>query len=138
MAKFTFLRVLGSNLKCAVCKKKDCPVRYYPERRKIQYCDGTRYVTGCEKDRQKHIEKSLKRPLPWYLSTHKMYHPNRVVHFVYAIILYFLLKKYKTYVKLKSNKSNYIKRALLCSCIFSHTCSLNAPFENNLRTVESS
>jgi len=128
MAKFTFLRVLGSNLKCAVCKKKDCPVRYYPERRKIQYCDGTRYVTGCEKDRQKHIEKSLKRPLPWYLSTHKMYHPNRVVHFVYAIILYFLLKKYKTYVKLKSNKSNYIKRALLCSCIFSHTCSLNAPF----------
>lgn len=127
MAKFTFLRVLWSNLKCAVCKKKDCPVRYYPERRKIQYCDGTRYVTGCEKDRQKHIEKSLKRPLPWYLSTHKMYHPNRVVHFVYAIILYFLLKKYKTYVKLKSNKSNYIKRALLCSCIFSHTCSVIAP-----------
>ena len=64
MAKFTFLRVLGSNLKCKKKKKKDCPVRYYPERRKIQYCDGTRYVTGCEKDRQKHIEKSLKRPLP--------------------------------------------------------------------------
>ena len=64
-----------------------------------------------------------------------MYHPNRVVHFVYAIILYFLLKKYKTYVKLKSNKSNYIKRALLCSCIFSHTCSLNAPIYNNLRTI---
>ena len=118
MAKFTFLRVLGSNLKCAVCKKKDCPVRYYPERRKIQYCDGTRYVTDCEKDRQKHIEKSLKRPLPWYLSTHKMYHPNRVVHFVYAIILYFLLKKYKTYVKLKLNKSNYIKRALLLQLYF--------------------
>ena len=64
MAKLIFLRVLKSNLKCAVCKKKDCPVRYYPERRKTQYCDSTRYVTGCEKGRQKYIEKSLKRPLP--------------------------------------------------------------------------
>lgn len=64
MAKLTFLRVLKSNLKCAVCKNKDCPVRYYPERKKIQYSDSTRYVIGCEKDRQDYIEKSLKRPLP--------------------------------------------------------------------------
>ena len=64
MTKFTFLRVLGSNLKCAVCKKKNCPVRYYPEKRKIQYYDGTRYVTGCKKDRHKYIKKSLKRSLP--------------------------------------------------------------------------
>ena len=99
MAKITFLKVLKSNLKCARCKNKECPVRYYPERRKIQYYDGTRYVTDCEKDRQKHIEKSLKRPLPWYLSTHKMYHPNRVVHFIYVIILYFPLKKYKIIIK---------------------------------------
>ena len=88
MAKLTFFRVLKSNLKCAVCKKKDCPVRYYPERKKIQYCDGTRYVTGCEKDRQKYIEESLKRPLPWYLPIHKMYHPKRMVYFVvYVMIL---------------------------------------------------
>lgn len=88
MAKLTFFRILKSNLKCAVCKKKDCPVRYYPERKKIQYCDGTRYVTGCEKDRQKYIEESLKRPLPWYLPIHKMYHPKRMVHFVvYVMIL---------------------------------------------------
>ena len=64
MAKLTFLQVLKSNLKCAACKKKDCTVRYYPKRRKIQYCDGTRYVISCEIDRQKHIEDSLKRPLP--------------------------------------------------------------------------
>ena len=88
MAKLTFFRVLKSNLKCAVCKKKDCPVRYYPERKKIQYCDGTRYVTVCEKDRQKYIEESWKRPLPWYLPTQKMYHPKRMVHFiVYVMIL---------------------------------------------------
>ncbi len=55
MAKFTFLRILRSNLKCAICQKKNCSVRYYPERRKIQYYGGTRYVTVCEKDRQKHI-----------------------------------------------------------------------------------
>ena len=55
MAKFTFLRILRSNLKCAICKKKNCSVRYYPERRKIQYYGGTRYVTVCEKDRQEHI-----------------------------------------------------------------------------------
>ena len=64
MAKLTFLRVLTNNLKCAVCKKKECPVRYYPEKRIIQYCDGKRYVIGCERKRQKYIEKSLKRSLP--------------------------------------------------------------------------
>ena len=55
MTKFTFLRVLGNNLKCAVCKKKNCPVRYYPERKKVQIYGGTRYVTRCKKDQQKHI-----------------------------------------------------------------------------------
>ena len=64
MAKITFWKVLKSNIKCAVCKNKDCPVRYYPERRKIQWCEGTRYITGCEKDREAYIKKSLKRPLP--------------------------------------------------------------------------
>lgn len=64
MAKLTFWRVLKNNLKCAICKKKDCLVRYYPERKKIQYCDGTRYVTSCEKDLQKCIEESVKRTLP--------------------------------------------------------------------------
>lgn len=64
MAKTTLLRVLRSYLKCAVCKKKNCPVRYYPERKRIQNCGGNRYVISCEKDRQKCIEKQLKRPLP--------------------------------------------------------------------------
>jgi len=43
--------------------------------------------------------------------------------------LWYYLKYYYFYVKLKSNKSNYIKRALLCSYIFSHTCSVIAPRE---------
>ena len=61
MAKITFLRVLKSNLKCAVCKKKECPVRYYPERKNIV---GRTYVAACEKDRQEFIDNTLKRPLP--------------------------------------------------------------------------
>ena len=64
MAKLTFLRVLKSNLKCAFCKNKDCPVRYYPERKKSQHFNGNRIVTVCKKDQQTHIDKSLKRPLP--------------------------------------------------------------------------
>lgn len=47
MAKLTFLQVLKNNLKCAVCKNKDCSVRYYPERKKNQYYAGT---IGCEKN----------------------------------------------------------------------------------------
>lgn len=61
MAKITFWRVLKSNLKCAVCKTKNCPVRYYPERKNIV---GRVYVAVCEKDRQDFIDKTLKKPLP--------------------------------------------------------------------------
>lgn len=63
MAKLTFFRVLKSNLKCAVCKKKDCLVRYYPERKKIRYYNGTPYVTDCEKARQKH-DRNIFKNLP--------------------------------------------------------------------------
>lgn len=49
MAKLTFFTVLKSNLKCAFCKKENCPVRYMPQREKTQIYDGTRYVTRCEK-----------------------------------------------------------------------------------------
>lgn len=68
MAKITFLRVLKNNLKCAICKEKECSVRYYPERKRFQYYDGTRYVIECQKDYQKRIEKALKTPLPWVVS----------------------------------------------------------------------
>lgn len=64
MAKLTFLQVLKSNFRCATCKKKDCPVRYYPERKKFVYFGGSRYIIGCEKDKPNRIEKALKRPLP--------------------------------------------------------------------------
>ena len=60
MAKLTFLWGLKSNLKCSICEKKGCPVKYYPEKKKIEYCSGTRYITTCEKDRQKCIERALK------------------------------------------------------------------------------
>ena len=50
MAKLTFFSVLKSNMKCAFCKKENCPVRYMLERKKAQIYDGTRYVTRCKKD----------------------------------------------------------------------------------------
>ena len=64
MAKLTFFSVLKSNVKCAFCKNKNCPVRYMPQRKKTQYYDGTRYVTRCEKDRKAHEDAILKRRLP--------------------------------------------------------------------------
>ena len=61
MAELNFFSVLKSNLKCAFCKNKYCPVRYMPQRRIVYYCDGTRYVTKCEKDRKAHEEKIFKK-----------------------------------------------------------------------------
>ena len=64
MAKLTFFSVLKSNLKCAFCKVKNCPVRYMPQRKKVQYYDGTRYVIGCKKDIEAREKAILKKPLP--------------------------------------------------------------------------
>jgi len=52
---------------------------------------------------------------------------EKIINFIKWIQL---LLKYKFYVKFISNKSNYIKRALLCRHIFSHTCSVIAPLKN--------
>lgn len=67
MAKITFLKVLKSNIKCAICKKEQCPVRYFPERKTVEVYDGHRYVTTCEKDDQKYhkeMDEMLKKELP--------------------------------------------------------------------------
>lgn len=64
MEKLTFFSVLKSNLKCAFCKEKNCRVRYYPNRKKIQICDGRRYVDNCPKDRRKWEENAINRKLP--------------------------------------------------------------------------
>lgn len=64
MAQISFFRVLKSNVKCAFCKKKDCTVSFFPERKKYQYYDGTRYVIECEKDRKAREDSILKRNLP--------------------------------------------------------------------------
>ena len=50
MAKLTFFSVLKSNVKCVFCKEKDCPVRYMPQRLKIQTYNGFRLITRCKKD----------------------------------------------------------------------------------------
>ena len=81
---------------------------------------------------------SDKRIIDWQLERDYSYTPDEVNTFETSILPHYnlfaekildkFLKKYKTYVKLKSNKSNYIKRALLCRYIFSHTCSVIAPF----------
>lgn len=64
MAKVSFFSVLMSNLKCAVCKEKKCPVRFFPERKSEQYYDGRRFVTKCEKDRKAHEDAIFKKKLP--------------------------------------------------------------------------
>ena len=64
MAKLTFLSVLKSNLKCAFCKKENCPVRYMPQREKTQIYNGTRYVRRCEKDQKACEDAILKKRLP--------------------------------------------------------------------------
>ncbi len=52
MTKLSFFSVLKSNLKCAFCKKKNCLVKYFPERKKVQYYNGSKFVTECEKDKE--------------------------------------------------------------------------------------
>ena len=66
MAKITFLSVLKNNLNCAFCKNKNCPVRYMPERKRMEYCDGTRYVTICEKEKQAKLDTILKMKTTCY------------------------------------------------------------------------
>ena len=66
MPKITFLKVLKSNIKCAICKKRKCPVRYFPERKSVQVYDGHRFVTTCEKDDKKYhkdMEQMLNKPM---------------------------------------------------------------------------
>ena len=53
MTKLTFFNVLKSNLKCFLCKNRNCSLRYIPQRKKEQYHGGTKYVTRCEKDKKK-------------------------------------------------------------------------------------
>lgn len=60
MAKITFFSVLKNNVKCLACKQKDCQVRYYPERKKVSFYEGTRYVNKCEKDKIAYEKKLYK------------------------------------------------------------------------------
>ena len=61
MARITFFSVLKSNLKCALCKKENCPVKYMPERKQSQTYDGHRFITRCEKDQKAHEDAILKK-----------------------------------------------------------------------------
>ena len=60
MARITFFSALKSNVKCAFCKKKDCPVRYMPGRIEIQTYVGYHRITKCEKDQKAHEDAILK------------------------------------------------------------------------------
>ena len=63
MKRTSFLGVIFSNIKCGLCKKKNCKVRYLPERKRYTYAGGTRYVTYCEKDWDKRMNKVFNRKL---------------------------------------------------------------------------
>lgn len=60
MSKTTFFSVIKGNIECAFCKRKNCPLRYYPNHKKI--VGGS--IIGCNKDFEKRSKKSLKRKLP--------------------------------------------------------------------------
>lgn len=61
MKRLTFFSVLKSNLKCAICKNKDCPVRYLPNTKRIYFYTGTKYVEECSKDKEKRLKQIGKR-----------------------------------------------------------------------------
>ncbi len=61
MTKLSFFSVLKSNLKCAFCKKENCTVKYLPERKRIQYYNGSKFVIECEKDKEKRENAIFKK-----------------------------------------------------------------------------
>ena len=61
MARVNFFSVLKSNFKCAICKNKNCKVRYFPNRESVTYSNGAKYVTRCEKDRKKEEDRVFKK-----------------------------------------------------------------------------
>ena len=61
MAGVNFFSVLKSNFKCAMCKNKNCKVRYFPNRESVTYSNGAKYVTRCEKDRKKEEDRVFKK-----------------------------------------------------------------------------
>ena len=65
MANLTFFSVLKSNIKCALCGKRNCRVKYHPDRKREYYFDGTRYVDRCPKDRDKKERKIIKEANKW-------------------------------------------------------------------------
>ncbi len=64
MCKMSFFSVLRSNIKCAICRNKNCKLRFTPNRREVQIYGGRRYVDTCPKDRDKQWKEMLERKLP--------------------------------------------------------------------------
>ena len=57
MADKNKLSTLGSNLKCAVCKEKDCRAKYSPERKRTFQYGDTVFIDRCHKDVAKEFKK---------------------------------------------------------------------------------
>ena len=57
MSRNTFFSIIISNIKCACCRYKECPVRYYANKRYEQFCGGSRFVEECTKDKLNEREK---------------------------------------------------------------------------------
>ena len=50
MKKISFFRVLKNNLECAFCREKNCPARYYPNKKvMILGLDGIYHPKVCRK-----------------------------------------------------------------------------------------
>jgi hypothetical protein len=64
MAKYTFIGVLADNVKCAVCRVKDCPVKYYPGRKVTLWHESEKMTIGCAKNAAKKLSKMQKNKLP--------------------------------------------------------------------------
>ncbi|MBO5142194.1 MAG: hypothetical protein J6C46_04235 [Clostridia bacterium] len=53
MKKISFFQVLKNNLECAFCKEKNCPARYYPDKKKRLHYEGTRFILRCKNLKRK-------------------------------------------------------------------------------------
>ena len=77
MAKITFLRVLKNNLKCAICKEKECSVR-----KDFSIVMARGMLLSAKRITKNALKKPWKRHYIELLA-YKVYHHLQMIHFVF-------------------------------------------------------
>lgn len=60
MSTINIFSVIKNNIECALCKDKNCPLRYSPNHRQRVGCS----IIVCKKETEKRLKKALRRKLP--------------------------------------------------------------------------